>query len=94
MAQISLSKEKVASISEQLNSTSGQMESLLSEIEVLYNKIGTEGIWSGTAAQSAKEAFAQLSAKFPEFSLAVKDCANYLSTVVIPNFDKWETTIR
>ena len=65
-----------------LNSSSTQMENLLTEIKTLFDKIGTDDVWSGTAASTTKETFDQLSAKFPEFSQSVNDCYKYLTSVV------------
>ena len=51
-------------------------------MQALFDKIGTEDVWSGTAASTTKETFDQLSAKFPEFSQSVNDCYKYLTSVV------------
>ena len=77
-----LSYSQVQSLAEQLNSSSTQMESLLNEIKTLFDKIGNDDVWSGTAASTTKETFDTLSAKFPEFSQAVNDCYRYLLSVV------------
>ncbi len=77
-----LSYGQITSIAEQLNSSATQMESLLNEIKALFDKVGTDDVWSGTAAAQTKERFDTLSAKFPEFSQAVNDCYKYLLTVV------------
>ncbi len=77
-----LTYSQINSIAENLNSSSSQMESLLNEIKTLFGKIGTDDVWSGTAASTTKEEFDQLSAKFPEFSQAVNDCYKYLVSVV------------
>ena len=77
-----LSYAQVQSIAEQLNSSSLQMESLLTEIKALFEKVGNDDVWSGTAASQTKETFNTLSAKFPEFSQSVNDCYKYLISVV------------
>lgn len=77
-----LSYEQVQSIAEQLSTSATQMESLLSEIKSLFERVGTDDVWSGTAASTTKENFDILSAKFPEFSTAVNDCYKYLMSVV------------
>lgn len=77
-----LSYNQVESLAEQLNTSAGQMESLLNEIKVLFERIGTEDTWSGTAASTTKEEFDALSAKFPEFNQAITDCYKYLMSVV------------
>lgn len=77
-----LSYSQVQSLADQLNSSSTQMESLLTEIKTLFEKIGNDEVWSGTAASQTKETFDTLSAKFPEFSQSVNDCYKYLISVV------------
>ena len=77
-----LSYSQVQSLADQLNSSSTQMESLLTEIKTLFEKIGNDEVLSGTAASQTKETFDTLSAKFPEFSQSVNDCYKYLISVV------------
>ncbi len=77
-----LSYGQVQSMAEQLNSSSTQMEALLNEIKALFDKIGNDDVWSGTAASTTKDTFDQLSAKFPEFSQSINDCYKYLMSVV------------
>ena len=77
-----LSYGQVQSLAEQLNSSAAAMESLLAEIKALFEKVGNDEVWSGTAAASTKEQFDTLSAKFPEFSQAINDCYKYLMSVV------------
>lgn len=77
-----LSYSQVQAMADQLSSASTQMESLLNEIKTLFDKIGTDDVWNGTAAAATKETFELLSAKFPEFSQSVNDCYKYLMSVV------------
>ena len=77
-----LTYAQIDAISSNLKSYSSDMEALLNEIKALFEKVGTDTVWAGTAAQSSKEEFNKLSAKFPEFYTAVNDCSNYLKTVV------------
>lgn len=77
-----LSYSQVQAMADQLNSSSTQMESLLTEIKALFDKIGSDEVWSGTAASETKATFDKLSAKFPEFSQSVNDCYKYLLSVV------------
>lgn len=77
-----LSYSQVESLAEQLSTASNDMESILTEIKNLFNKIGTEDVWSGTAASETKAQFDELSAKFPEFQQAIVDCYKYLMSVV------------
>lgn len=73
---------EIISLSDQLNSSSAQMESLLNEIKALFGNVGNDEVWSGTAAATTKETFDRLSAKFPEFSKSVEDCSKYLVSAV------------
>ncbi len=77
-----LSYGQITEIASDLSSNASQMENILNETKTLLNKIGTDEVWSGTAASAAKEKFDTLSAKFPEFSQAVNDCSAYLNQVV------------
>ena len=77
-----LSYEQVLSLADQLNSTSQNMETLLNEIKTLFNKVGSDDVWSGTAAAETRQVFDELSAKFPEFNQSVNDCYKYLLQVV------------
>jgi len=77
-----LSYSQVQAMAEQLNTSSTNMESLLNEIKTLFENVGNDSVWSGTAAATTKEQFDVLSAKFPEFSNAVNDCYKYLMSVV------------
>ncbi len=77
-----LSYNQIQEKAEQLNSASQSMERILDEIKTLFAKVGTDDVWSGTAASTTKEEFDALSAKFPEFSQAINDCYKYLLSVV------------
>ena len=77
-----LSYSQIESLASQLNSSAQNMEGLLNEIKMLFERIGTDDVWSGTAANSTKAEFDVLSAKFPEFSQAINDCYTYLLSVV------------
>lgn len=85
-----LSYEQITDKAEQLNSSSQQMETILNEVKMLFNKVGTDDVWSGIAASATKEKFDVLAAKFPEFSQAVNDCYRYLLSVV-ENFREVDT---
>lgn len=77
-----LSYEQVVSIADQLQSSSISMETLLNELKTLFENIGNDQVWSGTAASQTKDKFDALSAKFPEFYNAINDCYKYLTNVV------------
>lgn len=77
-----LSYSQVTSLAEQLNSTSNQMEAILEKVKVLFNKVGSDDVWSGTAAAETKASFDVVAAKFPQFSESVREAYEYLLTVV------------
>ena len=62
------------------------------EIKALFNKVGTDDVWNGTAASTTKAEFDRLSAKFPEFSSAINDCYKYLLSVV-ENYKSVDTKV-
>lgn len=80
--RVRLSYEQVTSIANQLQTASTTMETLLGEIKVLFEKVGTEEVWSGDAANETRSKFDELSAKFVDFSTSVNDCHKYLLSVV------------
>lgn len=77
-----LSYDEIQEISSQLSKCSKEMESNLDEIRTEFNKVGQDNVWSGSAAAEAKATFDRLSAKFPEFVTAVRECSDYLAKVV------------
>ena len=77
-----LSYGQIKTMADQLHTSATSMENTLTEVKSLFNKIGSEDVWSGTAASTTKDEFDKLSAKFPEFSQAVDDCYKYLLSVV------------
>lgn len=77
-----LSYGQVLAMANELSSSAKSMETTLNDVKTLFNKVGTDDVWSGTAASATKEKFDKLSAKFPEFSQAVEDCVKYLNQVV------------
>lgn len=77
-----LSYGQVQAMADQLHGASTEMENTLTEIKTLFERVGNDDVWSGTAAATTKEQFDELSSKFPEFSQAVDDCYKYLLSVV------------
>ena len=77
-----LSYGQVQAMADQLHGASTEMENTLTEIKTLFEIVGNDDVWSGTAAATTKEQFDELSSKFPEFSQAVDDCYKYLLSVV------------
>lgn len=77
-----ISYAQVQGLAEQLNTSSTNMATTLNEIKSLFNQVGTDDVWSGTAASQQKEEFDKLSSRFDEFHQAVKDCSTYLTNLV------------
>lgn len=77
-----LSYGQIQAMADQLLGASTEMENTLTEIKTLFERVGNDDVWSGTAAATTKEQFDELSSKFPEFSQAVDDCYKYLLSVV------------
>lgn len=66
----------------QLNNSAKEMETTLNEIKELFNRVGDENTWSGTAAADKKADFDLLSNQFHNFSEAVQECSQYLVKAV------------
>lgn len=77
-----LSYTQIMDISGQLDTKSTSMKDLLENVKTLLQRVGTDGTWSGTAAQATLDEFNTLIAKFEEFSSAVKACSTHLKGVV------------
>lgn len=78
-----LSYTEINSIAEQLAQKSKTMQTLLEDsIRTQINKIGTDGVWSGEAAEQAREKFNILASKFEQFYKAINDCSIYLKNTV------------
>ena len=77
-----LSYGQVQAMADQLHGSATEMENTLTEIKTLFERVGNDDVWSGTAASTTKERFDELSSKFSEFSQAIDDCYNYLLQVV------------
>lgn len=77
-----VSYAQITSSANELKSSSERMTQLIEELKSIFNKIGDESVWSGTAASQTKEAFDTLSARMPEFSAALAECQQYLLKVV------------
>ena len=87
-----ISYEQLMSLAEQLRGASQNMESILNEVKVLFNRIGGSDVWSGTAASAARASFDQLAAKFPEFYSATSKCHTHLTSVV-ENYKRVDASI-
>ena len=77
-----ISYSQVQAYADQLKTSSTSMKDVLDEITLSFNQIGSEDVWSGTAASEAKAEFDKLSARFHEFNDAVAECSAYLTGVV------------
>ena len=73
---------QVESIASELKNAASRMEEILNAVRGEFNKVDSAGVWSGDAAGVIRAEFNQLSAKFPEFSRAVNECATHLNEVV------------
>ena len=74
--------EEVETSADELRTSASNMETVLNEIKMQFDKIGTDEVWNGTAAAQAKARFDELSSKFPKFSEAVNNYATYLHNSV------------
>ena len=54
----------------------------LDEIKAQLDKVGDDGTWSGTAANTAHDKFRELYEKFPKFYEAIEETSKYLKDVV------------
>lgn len=88
-----ISYEQVLGLADQLKAASNNMESILAEVQSLFNQIGSTDAWAGTAASEARAKFDTLSAKFPEFAQATSSCQAYLSSVV-QNYKAIDTKVQ
>ena len=69
------------------------MGKVLNTTKVLLNKVGTDSVWSGTAASEAKTKFDALSKQFPEFTQSVDDMSKYLKQVVA-NYQTVDSAVK
>lgn len=77
-----ISYGKVQEYAAELNSSAKDMEVVLTEVKNLFDKVGTDDVWNGTAASQQREQFDTLSSKFFEFYEAIGDCSEYLNKIV------------
>ncbi|MBP3907004.1 MAG: hypothetical protein J6D12_07825, partial [Peptostreptococcaceae bacterium] len=59
-----LTYSQITAISQSLQNYSKDMQIVLEDIIALANRIGSEDIWGGNAAENAKSKFNTLQAKF------------------------------
>ena len=83
---------KIEQYAARLLSDGKAMEENLQAIKNQFDRIGTDNVWSGTAAAETRAQFDQLSGKFVEFHSAVKRCSEYLNGVVA-NYRAVDNTI-
>ncbi len=83
MADISkLSYGQIIEKATLLGTTADEMKDILEKVTTLFNMVGDESTWSGTAAANTKSTFDTLSAKFSNFMAAVQSESGYLRSVV------------
>ena len=81
--QARFSSAKMQQARTELAQKAENMRTILEQdIKSLFNKIGDEGVWAGTAANAKKAEFDELSSKFNEFMTAIESCCTYLDKVV------------
>lgn len=88
-----LSYNEILSIAATLSTASTNMGKVLNTTKVLLNKVGTDSVWSGTAASEAKTKFDALSKQFPEFTQSVDDMSKYLKQVVA-NYQTVDSAVK
>lgn len=79
-----LTYSEITSLAGQLKMLSGQIDDLLSVLKDQdYIRIGENGdVWTGDAADMARQTFDELVAKFPDFVNSINEYADYLVNVV------------
>lgn len=77
-----LSYEDVNSMASKLGTAAENMQTVLGEVKTLFEQVGDDSTWSGTAANNIKAEFDELSGKFYLFHEAVTACQSHLNTVV------------
>lgn len=77
-----ISYEQVISLAEELQNSATSMQLILDEVRVLFNKVGNDNVWAGTAAATSKATFDTLSRRFPEFYEVTSKCHDHLVSVV------------
>ena len=83
MKELDLSYQEITALAGQLKMLSGSLDDLLNVIKQDYTRIGDSGdIWTGDAANMAKQTFDDLVMKFPEFISSISEYADYLVNVV------------
>mgnify|MGYP000048955275 CR=1 FL=1 len=93
MAITGLTYAEVRSISTKLKTSANTMQQTLESVKKQLNKIGSDNVWSGTAAAEEKAEFDKLTKKFPEFHQAVSDASTYLAQVVT-NYEQVDRAIK
>jgi WXG100 family type VII secretion target len=70
-----------------------QMEQLLDDVKKEFNKVGSEEVWSGNAAQNVNEKINEMSARFSPFVKAIDECSNYINKTVA-NFEETDKMLN
>ena len=78
-----LTYSEITSLAGQLKTLSSQINEVIQTINLDYKRIGDGGdIWTGDAADTARDTFDELTSKFPDFANAIDEFADYLVSVV------------
>lgn len=88
-----LSYADIRTTANNLRTKANSMSNILDNVKTQFNKIGTDNVWSGTAASQTKDEFDKLSEKFHTFHEAVTSCANYLDQMV-ENYESVDRAVQ
>lgn len=77
-----VSYEQILSMSSNLKNDATKMQGILENVKTEFNRVGTDDVWSGTAASENKAEFDKLSSQFETFYQAIDDCSKYLNSMV------------
>ena len=75
-----------------LNTEAGNLKDILDKTKQEMLKIGSEDVFSGTAASELNDEFYALSEKFSDYYTAVESCTKYLNNVA-QKYDDFEKSI-
>lgn len=76
-----------------LRNYASSMEEILNNMRNEFNKVNSEGVWTGNSAEATRETLDTLSAKFNELHQAITDCGNFVDRSAAA-YQSAETTIQ
>lgn len=86
------SYQEASEIATNLKTCAQNMEEIKNKLANLYGQVGSESVWSGNAAEAAKETFDKFIEKFPALINAINECSSTLNTVVA-NYQAADSTV-